>query len=122
MLKTNNQRHFLWLNRPARSPDVPNTSHPTSQDSELTVDAKRSLEIGASFPYDASDKWWNDPSTRNPPKAVDWAHGAARGILHDLTDRAGIKAMFDGLDEATRVHMIASIAEIIRVAHAGKNK
>ncbi len=78
-------------------------------------DAKHSLRMGARFPYDAPDAWWNSRGD-NPPPAIDKAHAAARGILEDLCDRRGIKRGFEGIDEETRIEIVASLAEIIRAA------
>ncbi len=75
------------------------------------------LKHGAQYPFDAPDSWWNsnealDGVTTLP--ATDWAHAAARGIIADLTDHSGIKHGFEELDEAIRVDIVQSIAEIIR--------
>lgn len=70
---------------------------------------------GNKFPYDAPDKWW-DGDASNPPKADDWAHSAARGVLADLQDRRGIKYGFDNIDEGVRAEIVASLAAIIRFA------
>ena len=80
-------------------------------------DAKFSLKQGANYPYDASDSWWRSSTHRKPPKATDWAHAAARGVLADLTDRRGIKQEFGNVGEEVRKEMIESLAEIIREAH-----
>ena len=79
--------------------------------------AKHSLQRGAQYPFDATDEWWDGDGT-NPPPAVDWAHAAARGILHDLTDRRGIKQGFAGIDHEVRVEIVESIANIVRAAAA----
>lgn len=76
---------------------------------------KHSLKRGADFPYDARDKWWNSGGKR-APKAKDWAHAAARGVIADLTDRHTIKWSFDGIDEATRREIVQTMAAIIRMA------
>lgn len=78
-------------------------------------EAKRSLEYGSKFPYDAPDAWWNS-SEGKPPPAIDKAHAAARGILWDLRGRCDIKRGFEGIDEETRAEIVASMAEIIRAA------
>ena len=78
-------------------------------------DAQRTLGHGAKFPYDAPDAWW-DSTGDNPPAAEDWAHAAARGVISDLTGRSGIKHGFANIDEDIRVEIVASLAEIIRVA------
>lgn len=80
--------------------------------------AKHSLERGAEYPYDAPDAWWD--SGKDTPPAKDWAHAAARGILHDLCDRRGIKRGFEGIDEETRVEIVESLSAIIRAAAKGK--
>jgi hypothetical protein len=78
-------------------------------------DAKRRLEIGARFPFDATDAWRNSEGIA-PPLPVDWAHSAARGVLADLTDRRGVKNLLDALDEELRIELVASLAAIIRAA------
>lgn len=77
--------------------------------------AKHCLERGASFPYDASDEWWNGDQ-ETPPPAMDWAHAAARGVLADLNDRRGIKDGFNEVDESVRAEIVQSLAEIIKLA------
>lgn len=77
--------------------------------------AERTVSLGAKYPYDAPDAWWNS-SGDNPPQATDWAHAAARGVLADLTDRRGIKHGFSDLDEDIRAEIVGSIAAIIRAA------
>lgn len=84
-------------------------------DAEL---AKITLELGNEFPYDAPDKWRSDSGA--PLPAVDQAHAAARGILHDLQDRKGIKNGFAGIDQDTRKEIVDSLAEIIRQAYGQK--
>lgn len=69
------------------------------------------LELGAQFPYDASDD-----AVRTPPPATDWAHTAARGVIADLQDRRGIKHAFDNLDEDVRKEITGDMAAIIRAA------
>lgn len=81
------------------------------------MSAKHSLDMGANFPYDASDAWWNSDDTRMPPPAKDWAHRAARGVMADLKDRRGIKHELEAVDEATRKELIEALAAIIREAY-----
>lgn len=76
---------------------------------------KFSLEHGAEFPYDASDKWW-DGDGSNPPPPKDWAHAAARGVISDLEGRRGIKNGFADLDEDIRAEIVVTLADIIRLA------
>jgi hypothetical protein len=64
------------------------------------------LKHGQEFPYDES---------AGPSK--DWAHAAARGVIADLADRRGIKNGFYDVDEDIREEIVASLAEIIRLAH-----
>ena|ERR1019366_10032770 len=78
------------------------------------------LAHGAKFPYDASEDWYESDDTRSPPPATDWAHAAARGVVADLTDRRGIKNGFDDVDDETKVEIISTMAEIIRLAHEQK--
>lgn len=84
------------------------------------MSAKSRLERGATYPYDASDEWWNGGAL-NPPPATDWAHAAARGVLADLQDRRGVKNGFVDIDEDVRAEMVRSLAEIIRTAKTGPN-
>lgn len=78
----------------------------------MSSEAKRSLQHGDKFPFDAPDGWEvGDPV---PPK--DWAHRAARGVLADLCDRRGIKWGFQEIDEDVRVEVVESLAGIIRAA------
>lgn len=75
--------------------------------------AKRALEVGNEYPYDAPDNWDGE---RELP-AVDWAHKAARGILYDLGDRGGIKHGFVDIEQEVRVDIVEALAAIIRAAH-----
>lgn len=76
--------------------------------------AQRSLELGNRYPYDASDRWWRRSNSPRPPRAKDWAHKAARGILADLRDRRGIKHALENIDEDIRKEIVEAIAAVIR--------
>lgn len=80
------------------------------------MSAKSKLEMGEKFPYDDSD-------TLSP--AVDWAHAAARGVLADLEGRRGVgqelELELELVDDETRVELVQSVAEIIRLAHQTKS-
>lgn len=80
-----------------------------------SVYAKRSLTHGAKFPYDAPDAWWRRSHVA-PPSARDWAEAAARGVIADLQDRAGIKHGFDDVAEETRIEIVQALSDIIRTA------
>ncbi len=80
------------------------------------MSAKISLEHGAKYPYDATDKWWESEGVLLPPD--DWAHNAARGVLTDLQDRRNIKQGFENVDEDMRKEIVLSLAGIIRDAAA----
>lgn len=75
-----------------------------------------SIDRGSRYPYDASDAWW--VSLRDAPPPADRAHIAARAIVANLQDRHTIKHGFDGVDEATRAEIVATLAEIIRQVNA----
>ncbi len=76
------------------------------------------LDMGAKYPFDATDSWWDlDDAEDHPLPAIDWAHAAARGVISDLMDRHTIKHGFNNVDEAVREEIIRSIAEIIRLAN-----
>lgn len=80
--------------------------------------AKVTFESARRYPYDADDAWWHARAgSVPPPPAADWAHAAARAVVHDLSDRRKIKQGFVQIDEAVRKEIIESIAEIIRYAH-----
>lgn len=82
--------------------------------------AKRDIEHGAQFPFDALDTWWDGDGV-TPPPATDWAHAAARGIIANLQGRGGVGNELErgNIDEETRAEIIKSIAAIIRAAQAG---
>lgn len=71
---------------------------------------RRRLEMGNIYAYD-------EPDSQKPPKAVDWAHYAARGILYDMNDRVGIKHEFARVDQDTRREIVEETAELIRAAY-----
>ncbi len=77
--------------------------------------AELALNHSSKFPYDANDAWWRGRGD-NPPPAKDWAHRAARGVLADLDGRLGMEDVLRSFDEATRVELVESLAEIIRQA------
>ena len=81
--------------------------------------AERSLRQGLKYPYDMTDAWWADPASESTPP-IDWAHAAARGIVHDLCDRGGIKHGFNNIDEQIRADIVADLAEIIRIAELAR--
>jgi hypothetical protein len=80
--------------------------------------AQHRLDSGEKWPYDAPDSWWKADSPNDPPPATDWAHAAARGVLADLNDRRGIKWKLQEIDEEVRAELVASMADIIRLAAA----
>lgn len=65
-----------------------------------------SLKIGNLYPYDGA--------MNGRP---DWAVKAARGVIADLQDRRGTKKIFEKVDEDIRSEIVASLAEIIRLAY-----
>jgi hypothetical protein len=72
---------------------------------ELLPGPARDIGRGSAYPYDPS----------GPTR--DWAHAAARGILADLCDRAGIKDEFAKIeDNYQRAEIVEAIASIIRAA------
>lgn len=77
--------------------------------------AKLTLYRGARSPYDAPDNFWACEGSP-PPPATDWAHAAARGVMHDLGDRRGIKWHTENVAEDVRAELVQSLAEIIRAA------
>ncbi|WP_122423085.1 hypothetical protein [Pseudomonas viridiflava] len=81
------------------------------------MSAKTSLEMGEKFPYDD----FTDDNSDTPSPAVDWAHAAARGVLADLEGRRGVGQELERVDDETRVELVQSVAEIIRVAHQAKS-
>lgn len=82
------------------------------------ADARHSIEMGERFPYDGGEAFWNDRRP-TPPPAKDWAHKAARGVLANLSDRAGIKHAVEDVDHEVRAELTESLAGIIRLAHEG---
>lgn len=76
--------------------------------------AARTLKAGAENPYDAPDDFYAGEDTAPPAK--DWAHAAARGVMHDLGDRRGIKWHTENVAEDVRAELVQSLAEIIREA------
>lgn len=83
----------------------------------MTTEAKRMLDIGARFPFDATDEWRNSEGVEPPPPA-DWAHAAARGILADLTDHQDLVDQLGNLAEDVRAELTVEIARIIRAGVA----
>lgn len=79
------------------------------------------LRLGADYPYDAPDAWWDADfilRVKLPPS--DWAHAAARGVLADLHDRDTIKQALKESNEVLRKEIVESLTEIIRAAYARK--
>ena len=79
------------------------------------MSAQISLTHGNHFPYDADDAWWLGAGD-NPPPPTDWAHAAARGVIANLQNRAGIKHSFADIEQGIRVEIVQSLAAIIRLA------
>lgn len=76
------------------------------------------IEMGEKFPYDAPDAWNRDYPNVEPIPSTDWAHKAARAIIQDLKDRAGISYELETIEEKYRIEIIAKIAWIIRLCSA----
>ena len=81
------------------------------------MNAEQHLHAGNQYPYDATDEWQELYSaSRLPPPPKDWAHAAARGVVHNLMDRRAIKHGFNRVDENVRISLIDDLADIIRQA------
>lgn len=76
---------------------------------------KQQIAHGGRYPFDAKDAWWHSTESEAPTPARDWQQAAARGIISSLQGRAVIKhvLLVEGIDEETRVEIIAEIAAII---------
>lgn len=86
--------------------------------SQVVKKALFHLDLCQRFPYDAPDSWRESDNDQAPPQADDWAHLAARAVIHDLGDRRDIKQPFQKIDEDVRVEMVQQLAEIIRQSRA----
>lgn len=75
---------------------------------------KQTIKHGNRYPFDASDEWWEGDGDK-PPKPASKYHAVARAVIADLQDRRGIKHELDNIDEETRVEIIDTLANIIRV-------
>lgn len=82
--------------------------------------AEFTLVRGEQWPYDGAPQFDGDAVIRQQSK--DWAHRAARGILYDLNDRAGIKHAFKGVYINVRVDIVDALATIIRTAEVDRRK
>jgi hypothetical protein len=82
----------------------------------MVDETQHDLEQGDRFPFDAPDAWWHSNKMPPPPPA-DWAHRAARGVLHNLADRHSIKRGLENVDEDVRAEIAETLAAIIRKAH-----
>lgn len=71
--------------------------------------AKIRLEHGIKYPYDS-----NARGKARAPK--DWAVTAARGVLSNLLDRAGVKHELEAVDRPVRREIVESLAHTIRLA------
>ena len=83
----------------------------------MSESAKHYLNLGANYPWEASDAWWDGADKAVRPPATDWAHAAARGVMENLLDRGKIKHGFNDIDESIRVDIVRDLATIIRLAH-----
>lgn len=84
-------------------------------------DTEFDVTQGAKFPYDAPDTWNKAYPDVLPIPATDWAHTAARGILHDLSDRFDIKNALADIQEDVRFEIVAAVAAIIRYCASTKD-
>lgn len=84
--------------------------------------AIEALTYGSQMPFDAPDKWWHDPSDPPPPRARDWAHKAARGVMAELQGRTIIKDALADVPAALARDVVGAIAEIIRLADRGRRR
>jgi hypothetical protein len=86
--------------------------------------AIRALARGDARPFDASEAWqrenWHLDPAQNPPVAEDWAHRAARAIVHELSDDHGgaLEEAFhlERVGEEDRHAIIETMTAIIRQA------
>lgn len=78
--------------------------------SPMEDDALDALEMGAEYPYDGDDRGQS-------PLIADWSVRAARGVIVELTECPALREVLDGVeDDAKRVELVETTAEIIRVA------
>ncbi len=75
--------------------------------------AELHLAFGDQYPYDQLD---GTPGVTTLPANRDRAHRAARGVISDLRGRRDIKRGFENVDEAIRVEIVNTLAEIIELA------
>lgn len=75
---------------------------------------KLAIQIGNSYPFDASDNWREGSVHAKPPAPASEYHRAARAVIADLQDRSGIKQELDNIDEETRIEIVDNIAAIIK--------
>lgn len=81
--------------------------------------AKQELKHADDFPFDASDAWMNRES-KVGPETPHWSYRAARGVISNLSDRRGIGQGIGDFDEDVRKEIVATLADIIRVASEEK--
>jgi hypothetical protein len=79
-------------------------------------EARNALARGAALPFDGSASFWTQGKLPRP--AEDWAHAAARGVIADLSSRAGLHRALTSAEISLddRVDIIRSLANIIRLA------
>lgn len=89
----------------------------------MNARTKAIISLGHSdeFPFDASDAWWSDEDKTPPPYTHLWQYRAARGVIADLEDRAGIKHGFAGINEDVRREIVESLVAIIEAAFQERN-
>lgn len=81
------------------------------------MSANADIEHGNKYPFDASDAWWKGEDETLPENFEAWQYRAARGVIANMQDRAGIKHELGGISEDTRREIIESIASIIYAAY-----
>lgn len=81
------------------------------------MDAKTRLESADKYPFDTPDEWWHRAGSPEAPISQDWAHRAARGILHELGARKGVGNELEEVDEDIRQEIVQKATEIIREAY-----
>ena len=98
----------------------------TTEDTK-TKQARKCLENGTNYPFDASDAWWSEaPDDTGFPALLvnDWTRHAARGIADHFSDLSELKNSFRQMfkpedncfNETKRKEIIEILAEIIKQA------
>lgn len=80
--------------------------------------AEEAIAYAKEAPFDAPAGFWEDTSTKPPPRARNWQHRAARAVIAELQGRESMRQVLGEVEQPLAGEIVATITEIIRLVES----